>query len=139
MNDNNRKGFVSMKKMIVMIAGLLGLMLLVGCATENKALGFSNGIQGFELEVMASATTGSLPFPKIWIASDTFSYASAPVVKDGEKTQVVFTMTKRRSFFGSLFGVDDTSCSMVYIGTPNESAEDTVKRINVLTSTLESK
>lgn len=124
-----------MYKKILLIVGLC--LFVTGCVTEHKAVGVSNGIEGFKLEVVGSATGSSMPFPIIWLANDTFSYASAPAIKKDEATQVVFTMTKRRSFFGSLFGIDDSSISMSYIGLPNESADDTAKRINSFTGIVD--
>lgn len=122
-----------MKKVMLLIG--MGL-LLNGCVTENKAVGLSNGVGGFKLEVVGSATTGSYPMPQIWVAGDTFSYGSAPAIDKDKTAQIVFTMAKRRSFFGSLFGVDDVSMSMTYIGTPGETADDTVKRLKALTSVV---
>ena len=122
---------------LITVAVLMGLYMS-GCVTENKAVGFSNGIEGFKLEVTGSASTGSYPLPQIWLAGDTFSYASAPALKEGDKTQIVFTATTRRSFFGSLFGIEDTSSSMSYIGNPNETAAETAKRIKALKSVMSS-
>ena len=116
---------------LFLMATSFGLAIsMSGCVTEHKALGFSSGVNGFEAELVANAASGSFPFPSIRFLNGTFSYASAPAVKENEKTQVVFTMTSRRSFLGSLFGIDDTSFSMSYIGNPGETAEETVKRIN---------
>lgn len=128
----NRKQWKELAAAVLMGAALAGvIILLAGCVTENKAVGLSNGAGGFMLETTASASTGSIPTPTIWLAGNVLSYASAPALDDGKKTQVVFTMCKRRSFFGSLFGVDDSSTSMSYIGSPGESAEETAKRLSV--------
>jgi len=119
-----------MKTTILVVTIITVVMGLAGCVTEKKAVGMSDGVEGFFVRLTGSPATGSTPAPELWCASNVFSYASAPKMKKGETNAVVFTMSKRRSFFGSVFGVDDTSTTMSYIGAPNESATETEKRIN---------
>lgn len=128
------------KAMFKIVVLLIGVMIVTGCATtENKALGLSSSSDGLVIKAPGSLGTGSTSMVDLWLADNCFSYGSAPAIEKDKKTQIVFTMTKRRSFLGAVFGIDDTSCSMVYIGTPNESAEETAKRISALTSVVESK
>jgi len=118
------------------IAALLALgcgLALTGCLAD-KAVACSNGIDGLKVETTGSASSGSMPMPNVWYAQDCFSYASAPSLPKDATTQVVFTYAKKRSFLGSLFGVDDTAETMSYIGAPNETANDTEKRVKALRS-----
>jgi len=121
-----------MKK--IAILGLVSAMaILSGCESlTGKAVGISNSTSGFYLQTTASAQTTSLPSPTIWIARNQISLATAPAVEAGKQTQPVFTMSTSRSFFGSLFGIDDSSYTMSYIGTPGETASDTAKRLEAL-------
>jgi hypothetical protein len=113
----------------IILAIAVMIMMMCGCSSlENKAVGISDSTSGFYLQTTASTSTTSLPSPTLWIARNQISVATAPVVDDGKKTQIVFTMSKSRSFFGSLFGIDDSAVTFSYIGSPNESPEDTVKR-----------
>lgn len=113
---------------------LLIAILAAGCVTENKAVGLSDSSNGFMVRATGSVTTGSYPFPELWLAGNQFSYASSPLVKkDDQVTSIpVFTMTAHRSFFGSLFGIDDTSYSLSYIGCPGETAEQTAGRVKAI-------
>ena len=125
-----------MKKVFALTAIVALTAFPTGCVTENKALGLSSSTDGFYVEAPGELTSGSATLAKIGLVDNCFSYGSAPAIKEGEKTQVVFTMTKRRSFFGALFGVDATSSAFTYIGMPGESADDTVKRVNALNKVL---
>jgi hypothetical protein len=119
-------------KRLFKIGAMVSFIIIVctGCVTQDKAVGLSDGANGFFFRLTGSPTTGSVPAPELWCASNVFSYASAPKVKSGETNAVIFTMSKRRSFFGSLFNVDDTSVTMSYIGAPGESAAETEKRVD---------
>jgi hypothetical protein len=125
-----------MKKVSLFVAMLALGGLLTGCVTENKALGLSSSTDGFYVEAPGELSSGSSSLVKLGLVDNCFSYASAPAIEDGKKTQIVFTVTKRRSFFGAIFGVDATSSSFTYIGMPGESADDTVKRVDALNKVL---
>ena len=122
-----------MKRMLVLLGLVSVLVILSGCESlTGKAVGISNSTSGFYLQTTASAETTSLPSPTIWIARNQISVATAPAVEAGKQTQPVFTMSTSRSFFGSLFGVDDSAVTISYIGTPGETASDTAKRLEAL-------
>ncbi len=126
-----------MKKFYALAILVMVALFVSGCVTENKAVGLSSGSDGFIVKAPGSFQTGSTSFVDIWLASNCFSYASAPALKDKERTQIVFTMSIRRSFFGSLFGVDSTSSTMTYIGNPGETAEETAKRLKAFKSVMD--
>lgn len=124
-----------MKKVLLMIVSLSIIIIMgSGCVTQDKAVGLSDGVDGFFLRLTGSPATGSTPAPELWCASNVFSYASSPIMEQGKTNSVVFTMSKRRSFFGSVFGVDDTSTTFSYIGTPGEKPEETSKRMEAFSS-----
>lgn len=123
-----------MKKVFVMLGLVIAAMAMNGCVTENKALGLASSSSGLVVKAPGSLMSGSTSAVDIWFADNCSTYASAPSIQEGEKTQIVFTMTKRRSFFGALFGIDATSEAFTYIGNPGETADETVKRVNAFTS-----
>ena len=127
-----------MKKLLLMsvlsVVSVMSVSLLSGCVTENKAVGMSEATDGFAARASANPASGGsvLMTPEaIWIQS-CFSYASSPFVLKSDKTTCarVFTLGKKKSFLGSLFGVDDSALTMTYIGNPNDTAADTVAIIN---------
>lgn len=124
-------------KMIVSLMIMSSVILFSGCVTENKAIGLSDSSNGFMVRATGSVTTGSYPFPELWLAGNQFSYASSPIInKTDQVTSIpVFTMTSHRSFFGSLFGIDDTSYSLSYIGCPGETAEQSAARVRAIGET----
>ena len=126
------RSFILFFMLLLLIA--VPLLLFSGCVTKDKALGMSDGSNGFIVKVTGSATTGSYPMPEIWLAGNQFSYASSPIIKkDDNVTSIpVFTMGARRSFFGALFGVNDISYTMSYIGVPGETAKATGERIGAI-------
>jgi len=123
-----------MKKWILM--GLVSVLVLImssGCENlMGKAVGISNSTSGFYLQTTASAETTSLPAPTIWIARNQISLATAPVADTGKQSQPVFTMSSSRSFFGSLFGVDDSGYTLSYIGTIGETSKETAERLEAI-------
>ena len=119
---------------ILSIASTMSILLLSGCVTEHKAVGMSEATDGFAVRASANPASGGsvLMTPEcIWLQS-CFSYASSPFVLASDKTTCarVFTLGKKKSFLGSLFGVDDSAVTMTYIGNPNDTAADTVAIIN---------
>ena len=130
-----------MKRSMFVIGLLAAVMLFAsGCVTENKAVGISEASDGLAARVSSNpAAGGSLSMlpEAIWIQT-CFSYASSPFVLASDKTQCarVFTMAKKKSFLGSLFGIDDSAETMSYIGNPNDTAEQTVAILNAAASAL---
>lgn len=124
------------------IAGLLiiSAALLGGCVAD-KAIGASEGTDGFAVRVSSNPAAGGsfLMTPEaIWLQS-CFSYASSPFVVAGEKTTCarVCTMGKKKSFLGSLFGVDDSAMTMSYIAPPGETPEQSATVINAAKGAME--
>jgi len=118
-----------MKVFLMMMMLLAVSVVLTGCSSlENKAVGIGSGVDAFKIETSGSISSGTV-LPNIIAGGAVNTLATAPVLKDGEKTQVVYVHTRRTSFFGEIFGIDAATESTSYIGAPNESAEDTAKRL----------
>lgn len=122
-------------KKVVMFVSIVIVICMVGCVTENKALGISNANDGIVARASTNPAGGGMNIlPELFYAQNCFSYASSPfIVKDSNTTCArVFTMAKKKSFLGSLFGVDDAGLTMTYISSLNETPEQTVAIINAI-------
>lgn len=123
-----RKKFVVPEKGALAILFGLSLLLFTGCsALENKAFALGSGVDAFKLETSGGVSTGTV-LPNLILGGAVNTLATAPVVADGAKTQVVFVRSKRNSFFGELFGIDASTESISYIGSPGETAAETAAR-----------
>ena len=119
-----------MKKMILLWLLLaVGIALLCsGCSSlENKAFATGSTVGAMKLETTGSVSSGTV-FPNLLLGDAVTTVATAPALKEEDSTQVVFVRTFRRSFFGTLFGLDVGSESISYIGAPGETAADTNAR-----------
>ena len=104
------------------------LLCCAGCATlENKALALGSGVDAFKLETTGSVSSGTL-LPNIIAGGAVNTLATAPVIQPGSTTQIVFVKARRTSFFGELFGIDASTESVSYIGSPGETAAETAAR-----------
>ena len=118
----------------LVLALMFTLCLLSGCSTlENKAFALGSGVDAFKLETSGGVSTGTV-LPNLILGGAVNTLATAPAVADGAKTQVVFVRSKRNSFFGELFGIDASTESVSYIGTPGETAEETAERLKAFAS-----
>ena len=112
------------------LAAFGALFLLAGCsALESKAVAISSGVDAFKLETIGGVTTGTV-LPNLIVGGAVNTIASAPAVAEGTQTQVVFVKAKRNSFFGELFGIDASTESISYIGSPGETAAETAARFD---------
>lgn len=126
-----------MRKLFQIVGLLILSVVLSGCVTENKAVGLSSATDGLAARATANPAGGALPFlPEAIWTQTCFSYASSPFAVASEKMTCarIFTMAKKKSFLGSLFGIDDSAESMSYIGSPNDTAEQTVAILNAAKS-----
>lgn len=106
------------------------LFLLAGCsALESKAVAISSGVDAFKLETIGGVSSGTI-LPNLIVGGAVNTIATAPAVAEGTQTQVVFVKAKRNSFFGELFGVDASTESISYIGSPGETAAETAARFD---------
>ena len=106
------------------------LFLLSGCsALESKAVAISSGVDAFKLETIGGVTSGTI-LPNLIVGGAVNTIATAPAVAEGTQTQVVFVKAKRNSFFGELFGIDASTESVSYIGSPGETAAETAARFD---------
>lgn len=113
---------------ITLLLAVAALVSLAGCAAlEDKAVGLGSGVDALKVETIGSVSSGTF-LPNIIAGGAVNTLATAPVVKEGAATQVVFVMTRRASFFGELFGIDASTESISYIGTANETPEATAAR-----------
>ena len=125
-------------KILASIVAVLAVVMLTGCANlEQKSFVNNTSADGMKIETSGSMTTGTI-LPNLWFGGIINQLATVPVLpatdKDGKPnvSQFLYMRTIRNSFFGSLFGVQDTTESITYIGAIGESAEDTAKRVNAL-------
>lgn len=113
---------------LMALAALLTLFAVSGCsALESKSVAISSGVDAFKLETIGGVTTGTV-LPNLILGGAVNTIATAPAIADGTQTQVVFVRARRNSFFGELFGIDASTESVSYIGSPGETAADTVAR-----------
>lgn len=115
-------------------------VFFVGCAgLEHKTVANNTSADGIKVESTGSATTGTL-LPNLWLGAIINQFATVPVLSatdaDGKPniSQFLYMHTIRNSFLGSVFGINDATESIIYIGAVGESAEDTIKRVNALNS-----
>ena len=110
------------------LAAFGALFLLAGCsALESKAVAISSGVDAFKLETIGGVTSGTI-LPNLIVGGAVNTIATAPAVAEGTQTQVVFVKARRTSFFGELFGIDASTESVSYIGSPGETAAETAAR-----------
>ena len=110
------------------LAAFGALFLLSGCsALESKAVAISSGVDAFKLETIGGVTSGTI-LPNLIVGGAVNTIATAPAVAEGTQTQVVFVKARRTSFFGELFGIDASTESVSYIGSPGETAAETAAR-----------
>lgn len=116
---------------------IIGMIALSGCVTENKAIGMSNANDAIVVRASSNpASGGTNIMPELFYGQNCFSYASSPFVEKDKAYQCarVFTMAKKKSFLGSLFGIDDAGETISYVSTLNETPEQTLAIINALKS-----
>ena len=110
------------------LAAILTGFVLSGCsALESKAVGIGSGVDAFKLETVGGVSSGTI-LPNLILGGAVNTIATAPAVADGTETQVVFVKVRRNSFFGELFGIDASTESISYIGSPGETAAETAAR-----------
>ncbi len=105
---------------------------VVGCAAlETKAVAIASGIDAMKVETTGSVSSGTV-LPNIILGGAVNSICTAPVMDTGKTAQPTYSKSRRNSFFGSLFGVDNTTETIAYTGVPGETADETVKRCQAL-------
>ena len=111
-----------------LIFAAIAVFCCAGCGSlENKAVALGSGVDAFKLETTGSVSSGTL-LPNIIAGGAVNTLATAPAIQQGNTTQVVFVKARRNSFFGELFGIDASTESVSYIGSPGETAEETAAR-----------
>lgn len=108
------------------------VLLLSGCAAlETKAVAVASGIDAMKVETTGSVSSGTV-LPNIIVGGAVNSICTAPIMDAGKTAQPTYSKSRRNSFFGSLFGVDNTTETIAYTGVPGETADETVKRCKAL-------
>jgi hypothetical protein len=109
-------------------AALALLLLLSGCnSIYEKSWAAGNSAKVIDVSAGASPASGTIT-PNIRIGGS----ASAIAFKHKDDNSPVYVRTRSRSFFGELFGLNSSDEAVVYIGTANETAADTERRIRAL-------
>lgn len=107
-------------------------MLFCSCSNlENKAFGAAGGVDAIKIETSGGSTTGTL-LPNLTAGGAVSAIATSPSCETGKTGSPVFSMSKRNSLFGELFGINCSTTAVVYIGTPGESSKDTENRLKVI-------
>lgn len=118
--------------LIGMALGLSMASVMTGCAAlETKAVAVASGVDAVKIETTGSVSTGTV-LPNIIMGGAVNSICTAPVMDNGKTAQPTYSKSRRNSFFGSLFGVDNTTETIAYTGVPGESAAETEQRCKAL-------
>ena len=119
----------------IVLTGML-IMALAGCASlETKAVAIASNGTVVKAESMGSATSSTV-LPNIMLGIVQNSLSAAPALKDGDKTQVVFSYTESQNWFAALFGFTAITRTFTYIGLPSETAEQTKVRFEAASAFL---
>ena len=115
---------------------VLGLCLLSTCLTgcaalETKAVAIASGVDAAKIETTGSVSSGTF-LPNVIFGGAVNSICTAPVMDNGKTAQPTYSKSRRNSFFGSIFGVDNSTETIAYTGVPGETADETAKRCKAL-------
>ena len=109
-------------------AALALLILLSGCnSIYEKSWAAGNSAKVIDISAGASPSTGTIT-PNIRLGGS----ASAIAFKHKDDNSPVYVRTRSRSFFGELFGLNSSDEAIIYIGTSDETAADTERRVKAL-------
>jgi len=113
-----------MRKLLVAFS-LLCVLAAAGCSSlERKSVAMGGTVNALKIETSGSSSTGT-PTPNILMGGATFAFADSP---DTDR-RPVFVRAARSSFFNSIFGGGMDDSATIYIGTPDETADETVARM----------
>lgn len=121
-----------MKKILVLLALTV---LISGCTTTGKAVAIASNGSVLKLETTGSTTSGTIA-PNVLLGVVQNSIATAPALKEGDKTQVCISYTESHSWIAQIFGLTSITRTFSYIGLPGESAEQTKIRLDALEKIL---
>jgi hypothetical protein len=101
---------------------------LCGCASlSGKSVGGAGTVSAIKIETAGSAASGS-PLPNVMLGGAAFAVATSP---DSER-RPIYARAARSSIISRLFGLGMDDCAVVYIGVPDETADETAIRVNAL-------
>lgn len=113
------------------------VLCMTGCITTEKAVAIASNGTVVKLESIGSPTSATVA-PNILMGVVQNAIATAPALKEGEKTQVSIAYTESHSWLAAVFGVTATTRTFSYIGLPGETAEQTKVRLEALVKVLTS-
>lgn len=101
---------------------------IMGCNADKTYSG-AGTVSAFKLETTGSAATGTLA-PNLMLGGAAYAGVGSPA----NENRPIFLHAVRKSIFTVIFGVDAGDSATIYIGTKNETAAETVARINAFQS-----
>lgn len=102
-------------------------LILFGCSSlREKSVGMAGTVSAIKIESSGGTSTGTA-LPNVLLGGAAFAFADSP-----DSDRPVYAHAERSSIISKLFGLGMDDSATVYIGTANESADDTVKRLKAL-------
>lgn len=102
-------------------------LILFGCSNlHDKSVGMAGTVSAIKIESSGGTSTGTA-LPNVLMGGAAFAFADSP-----DSDRPVYAHAERSSIISKLFGLGMDDSATVYIGTANESADDTVKRLKAL-------
>lgn len=112
----------------------IALLTLCSCAAlKEKSVAIASRTDAFRIETSGSAHSATVA-PNIMIGGGGNSLSTSHAFSDSEKSVRTISYTQSASFFGALFGLDLTSETLSYIGTPDESGKEVAHIIRAIRS-----
>ena len=104
-------------------------VILFGCANlKEKSVGAAGTVSAIKIESSGGASTWTA-LPNVLLGGAAFAFADSP-----DSDRPVYAHAERSSIISKIFGLGMDDSATVYIGTANETAEDTAKRLKALRS-----
>ncbi len=122
-------------KSFYLVFALIICVCVTGCATAGKAVAIASNGTVVKLETTGSTTSGTVA-PNLLLGVVQNSIATAPALKEGEKTQIAIAYTESHSWLAEIFGLSAVTRTFSYIGLPGETADQTKIRLEALEKIL---
>lgn len=115
-------------KLLWLFGASVCLVLLTGCnSIYEKSWAAGNSAKVIDISAGVSPASGTIT-PNVRLGGS----ASAIAFKHKDDDSPVYVRTRSRSFFGELFGLNSSDEAIIYMGTSNETAADTERRVRAL-------
>lgn len=116
-------------ELILIVLVIISVFVLIcGCSNlKEKSVGMAGTISAVKIETSGGSNTGT-PMPNILMGGSAFAFADKPQTDSSP----IYVRAARASFLSQVFrlGLDDSA--MIYIGIPNETADETAARLKAL-------